>query len=90
MVRTQIQPTEKQAAAVKGKMHLKERPNHRLYIDILRRMTPEKRLLKAFELSAFSNQLFVHGLRKKHPHVSAAEFTRILRKRLDKCHNRNY
>ena len=71
-------------------MNLKQRPNHRLYIEILRRMTPEKRLLKAFELSAFSNQLFIHGLKKKHPDNSAEEFTRILKERLDKCHNRNY
>ena len=71
-------------------MNPKERPNHRVYIDILRRMSPEKRLLKAFELSAFSNQLFVHGLRKKYADIPAAEFAQILKDRLDKCHNRNY
>jgi hypothetical protein len=71
-------------------MNPKQRPNHRLYVEILRKMTPEKRLLKAFELSSFSNQLFVHGLKKKYPDVSAGEFTRILKERLDKCHNRNY
>jgi hypothetical protein len=47
-------------------MNPKPRPNHRLYIETLRKMTPEKRLLKAFELPSFSNRLFVHGLRKKH------------------------
>ena len=71
-------------------MNLKDRPNHRLYIEVLRRMTPEQRLLKTFELSSFANQLFVHGLRKRHPNASAAEFGRILRDRLNKCHNRNY
>ena len=71
-------------------MSPKQRPNHRLYIEVLRRMTPEKRLLKAFELSSFSNQLFVHGLRKKYADVSAADFSLILKDRLDKCHNRNY
>jgi hypothetical protein len=71
-------------------MNPKQHPNHRLYIEILRKMTPEKRLLKAFELSSFSNQLFVHGLRKKHADISAVEFTQILKDRLDKCHNRNY
>ena len=68
----------------------KQRPNHRLYIEILRKMTPEERLLKAFELSDFSKQLFIHGMRKKYPHMSAAEFARLLRDRLEKCHNRNY
>jgi hypothetical protein len=47
-------------------MNPKPRPNHRLYIETLRKMTPGKRLLKAFELPSFSNRLFVHGLRKKH------------------------
>ncbi len=71
-------------------MNPKQRPNHRLYIEALRKMTPEKRLLKTFELSSFSNQLFVHGLRKKYANVSAAYFSQILKDRLEKCHNRNY
>jgi len=71
-------------------MNPKKRPNHRLYIETLRKMTPEKRLLKAFELSSFSNQLFVHGLRKKLGDISALEFAQILKDRLDKCHNRNF
>ena len=71
-------------------MDPKPHPNHRLYITALRKMTPEERLLKAFELSAFCRQLFTHGLRKRFPHVSAEDFARILRARLDKCHNRNY
>ena len=71
-------------------MNPKPRPNHRLYIEILRKMPPEKRLLKAFELSSFSNQLFAHGLRKRYPGIAAANFAQILRDRLDKCHNRNF
>ena len=71
-------------------MSPKPRPNHRLYIETLRKMTPEKRLLKTFELSSFSNQLFIHGLRKQYADVSAADFSRILKDRLEKCHNRNY
>jgi len=53
-------------------------------------MTPEKRVLKAFELSSFANQLFVHGLRKRHADLSTVEFSKILKDHLDKCHNRNY
>ena len=71
-------------------MDPKPRPNHRLYIQILRRMTPEQRLLKAFELSDFSRQLLIHGLRKRHPGVSEAEFARILMEHLDRCYNKNY
>jgi hypothetical protein len=68
----------------------KARPNHRRYLEILRRMTPEQRLLKAFELSAFARALFVEGLRKRFPDATEAEFKAILLTRLAKCHNRNY
>ena len=71
-------------------MDPKPRPNHRIYIQILRSMTPEQRLLKAFELSEFSKSLFVQGLRQRFPDVTEDEFRRILFDRLEKCHNRNY
>ncbi len=70
-------------------MNFKPRPNHARYIQTLRSMPPEKRLLKAFELSEFSRRLFLHGLRKRFADVTEPEFKRILRERLDKCHNRN-
>ncbi len=71
-------------------MGIKARPNHRSYIQALREMSPEKRLLKAFELSEFANQLFIHGLHKRFPNLLDEEFKKILLERLDKCHNRNY
>ena len=71
-------------------MNLKKQPNHKKYIQILRRMTPEERLLKTFELSEFSKQLFIHGLRKRFPDLDEREFKKLLLERLDKCHNRNY
>ncbi len=71
-------------------MNVKERPNHKLYIQVLRRMSPEARLLKAFELSQFSRQLFIDGLRKRFPHLTEDELKRIYLGRLNKCHNRNY
>jgi len=71
-------------------MQMKQRPNHRIYLDVLRRMTPAQRLQKAFELSEFSKQLFVDGLRRRFPGCSDDEFRRLLMERLGKCHNRNY
>ena len=68
----------------------KERFVHKIYIQVLRQMSPEKRLLKAFELSEFTRQLFIHGLRKRFPNLSDEEFKKILLERLNKCHNRNY
>lgn len=71
-------------------MNVKPQPNHQLRISILRRMTAEKRLLKAMELSDYTRDLFVHGLRKRFPDLSEEEFRKILLERLEKCHNRNY
>ena len=51
-------------------MNAKRRPNHRRYLGVLRSMTPAERLAKAFELSAFSKQLFFEGLRKRFPHLA--------------------
>jgi len=71
-------------------MIIKPKPNHKIYIQTLRKMSPEQRLLKAFELSEFSKQLFISGLRKRFPNLSEEEFRKLLQERLDKCHNRNY
>jgi len=68
----------------------KPRPNHKLYLETLRRMSPAQRLEKAFELSEFSKQLFICGLRKRFPDLASDEFHRLLLDRLAKCHNRNY
>jgi len=53
-------------------------------------MSPEKRLLKAFELSEFARRLFIHGLRKRFPDLEESEFNKLLLERLNKCHNRIY
>ncbi|HHT9124902.1 MAG TPA: hypothetical protein ACFYD6_03685 [Candidatus Brocadiia bacterium] len=71
-------------------MNAKKSLNHKVYIQVLRQMMPEKRLLKAFELTEFTRQLFVHGLRKRFPDLPEDEFQNLLLKRMDKCHNRNY
>jgi hypothetical protein len=71
-------------------MNPKPRPNHHRYLQMLRAMSPEQRLLKAFDLSSFSKTLFLEGLRARFPQATAAEIHRILMARLEKCHNRNY
>ncbi|MDO8682494.1 MAG: hypothetical protein Q7N50_03315 [Armatimonadota bacterium] len=53
-------------------------------------MTPDERLLKAFELSDFTRALFLDGLRQRFPDKSEEEIKKIYLKRLDKCHNRNW
>lgn len=71
-------------------MNIKPKPNHEIYIQVLKRMTPEQRLSKAFELSEFGKRLFIQGLRKRFPELSEEEFKKVLFERLSKCHNRNY
>jgi hypothetical protein len=69
---------------------MKKHPNHHLYIQTLRQMTPEARLRKAFELSDFSKSLFITGLRVRFPNFTKQELHQIFLERLAKCHNRNY
>ena len=74
----------------KMKKDIKNRPDHRIYIQVLRRMTSEQRLMKCFELSQLCRELFLHGLHKRFPDLSDDTIKKIYLKRLDKCHNRNY
>jgi hypothetical protein len=69
---------------------IKPQPNHQIYLEVLRRMTPEQRLLKAFDLTAFCKAVFLEGLRKRFPDVTPTELHKIYLSRLEKCHNRNY
>ena len=69
-------------------MDPKPRPNQHLYLEALRRLTPEQRLLKAFELTELSRELFRAGLRQRFPEADEAELQRIYLKRLERCHNR--
>ncbi len=70
-------------------VHIKKRPNHRIYIQALRRMMPEERLFKAFELSQFSKGLFLEGPHRRFPGLSEEAIRKIYLERIDKCHNRN-
>ncbi|MHB1361666.1 MAG: hypothetical protein ACYCW5_03585 [Thermoleophilia bacterium] len=71
-------------------MNLKKGPGHRAQLEIIRRMTPEQRLMQAFELSRFTRALFRQGLRKRFPELSEEELHKLYLERLDRCHNQNY
>ena len=71
-------------------MDIKPRPNHALYIETLRKMTPEQRVNVAFDLSEFSRNLFQQGLKQQFPDLSEEEFHRLYLKRIALCYNRNY
>ncbi len=63
-------------------MNPKRRPNHRRYLEVLRKMTPEQRLRKAFELTEFSRALFLRGLETRFPDTPPEELHRIYLDRL--------
>lgn len=67
---------------------MKPRPNHRIYLDVLRRMTAEERLLKAFELTESTRQLFLAGLRQRHPELSDEALRALYLKRLARAWSR--
>ena len=69
-------------------MDPKPRPNHQLYLEALRRLTPEQRLLKAFELTELTRELLGAGVRQRFPEADEAELRRIYLGRLEKCHKR--
>jgi hypothetical protein len=68
----------------------KPRPNQAIYDDILRKMTPQQRLLKAFELTEFARSLHKQGLRHAQPDLSEEELQRLYLDHLKQCHNKNY
>jgi hypothetical protein len=71
-------------------MDPKPRPHDRLYIQILRSMTPGQRLAKAFELGMMGRELLRAGLRLRHPGASEEEIRTLEVEEVTRCHNRNY
>ncbi len=69
-------------------MRLKQQPNRRIYIDTLRRMSPEERLAKAFELSEMTHEALRVGLQQRHPDATPEEIATLFRERLERCRNR--
>lgn len=59
--------------------------NEERYFDILRRMTPEQRLAKAFELSDYARALFASGVRARNPGLSEPDLRRLVVEELKAC-----
>ncbi len=71
-------------------MDLKSQPNHQEYLLSLSKMSDEKKLQKALELSLFTRQLFLEGLKETFPEKTEIEIKILYLQRLNKCYNRNY
>ena len=71
-------------------MDVKPSMNHIEYLKALQQLGPAGRLQKALELSQFTKELFLHGLRKRFPEKTENEIKEIYLQRISLCHNRNY
>ncbi|MCL2827051.1 MAG: hypothetical protein FWD72_06580 [Eggerthellaceae bacterium] len=69
---------------------MKTYPNEQRYHDILRKMSPEEKLMKAFDLSDLANEAFKAGLRSRNPDMPENELERLYQEKLASCHNQNY
>jgi hypothetical protein len=66
----------------------KSNQNRSLYIEILRRMTPEARLRKALDLTRTARELSRAGIQTRNPQLTAAEVDRLAVERLLRWHSR--
>ena len=57
----------------------KTQPNRAVYVDVLRRMTPEQRLAKAFELTSMVRELARVGIAHRNPGLAPVEVDRLTR-----------
>lgn len=71
-------------------LNMKQRQNHREYLQVLRSMTSEQRIRIAFELSARNKRLLKQALQKRFPDMPEDELHQLFLDRLAKCHNRNF
>jgi len=58
-------------------MDIKPQPNHKQYIESLRAMTEEQRLLKAFEMTKIAQNKLGAELRQKFPKLPDADFQQL-------------
>jgi hypothetical protein len=69
---------------------MKTYPNRQRYHQILKAMSPQDRLMKAFELSELADSAFRAGLKNRYPDRSDDELRQLYLERRLKCHNHNY
>jgi hypothetical protein len=65
-------------------------PDHIEYIRLMRKIPPEDKLKKSFELTELTKNLFLAGLKKRFPELPESDIKKIYLKRISRCHNLNY
>ncbi|MCK5568062.1 MAG: hypothetical protein KAI62_09120 [Actinomycetia bacterium] len=71
-------------------MNKTDRQTHKEYIKILKKMKPQARLQKAFELSDLTKNLFITGLRMRYPDYSEEDIKDLYIEKIYKCHSSDY
>ena len=64
--------------------------SHKIYIQILKKMTPQQRVEKSLELSQMADELAKEGLKKRYPELSSDQIHAMFIEQKIQCHNRNY
>jgi hypothetical protein len=63
---------------------------HQVYLEALRRMTPQQKLDRIFEMTDNANKMLYDNLKNTFPGLSEKDLKKLYLKRLDLCHNRNW
>jgi hypothetical protein len=63
---------------------------HAKYIEVMRSISPEAKLIKVFEMQDLGTALAMQGLRNRNPEASEDEIHLMYFRLLDRCHNLNY
>ena len=71
-------------------MNKTDRQTHKEYIKILKKMKPQARLQKAFELSDLTKNLFITGLKMRYPDYSEEDIKDLYIEKIYKCHSSDY
>ncbi len=71
-------------------METMDKQTHREYIKILKKMTPQQRLLRAMELSDLTKSLFITGLKLRYPDYTEDEIKNIYIEKISRCRNSGY
>ena len=69
---------------------MKTYPNKERYNEILRGMTAQQKLEKAFELGELADEAFKAGLRQRNPQLSTDELERLYVEKRRAWHNQDY
>ena len=69
--------------------HSKVESNRKQYIEILRKMTGEKRMRIAFELFEMAKDIMIEGIKAQNPDIKAEEIQQEVVRRMMRCHRRN-